>query len=100
MLELVEQTFDQMALLKQPPVCVTLSGSMLPTGNDRIRMFFFQQRQDVIGVIPTICHDVLAFDVKGFQDLVPGHTIVDVTGSYFVFQWIAQRIYNGMNLGG
>ncbi|PCK69784.1 hypothetical protein PL1_1408 [Paenibacillus larvae subsp. larvae B-3650] len=64
MFQFIEKTFDQVPFFKEPPVGYTLNGSMFTAGNDGTGLLFFQQRNNFIGVVPTISQDVFTFDIK------------------------------------
>jgi len=99
-LELVEEAFDQVALLKQPPIGLPLNGAMPATGNDGIGLLVVQQGQNLICVVAAVSQDVLTLKVKRMQDLVARHTIVQVAGRYFKPERIAESVYNRMDFGG
>lgn len=87
-----------MTLIK--PVGRTLNHSMLATRNDHMSVLLFQQGHDFIRVVAAVCHDVLAFNIQGLQDFVPGHAIIDIACGHLVFQRVAERVNDGVNLGG
>ena len=73
---------------------------MFATGNDGVRLLLVQQYEYFISVIAAIGQDVLALDVKGLQDLISCHTIVDVARCDFVSERVAEGVHNRVNLGG
>lgn len=50
-----------------------------------MRLLLFQQCEDLVCVIPVVCHNVLAFDIHLLQDLIARYAVVHVAGvpSYF-----------------
>lgn len=96
----VEQAFYQVPLLEEPPIGVTLNGSVLAAGNDGIPLLLLHLCDDFIGIIATVRNDVFTLDIQILKDLIAGHAIVHMARRHFVSQGIAQRVHNRMNLGG
>ncbi|AVF26037.1 hypothetical protein ERICIV_01883 [Paenibacillus larvae subsp. larvae] len=100
MFQFIEKTFDQVPFFKEPPVGYTLNGSMFTAGNDGTGLLFFQQRNNFIGIVPTISQDVFTFDIKGLQNFVSDYAIVDVSCRHFEFERIAEGVHYRVDFGG
>ena len=100
MFEFVKQAFNQVTLLEQPPVRIALNEAIFATGDDGVRLLFFQQGDDFVGVIASVSQDVFAFDVHGLKHLIADHAIIDVSCGHFICEWVAQGIHNRVNLAG
>jgi hypothetical protein len=97
MLDFVEKTFDQMTLLVQMLVIITLLFAIFSGRDDRLGLFlsnFLQKRVRIIGAVgnrplePEVCYQIFSL-----CDVMP------LPARQKKAQWIAQGVYTGVDFG-
>jgi hypothetical protein len=97
MLDFVEETFDQMPLLVPMAVIFSWFLAVLARWDHRFGLFFCNQLQEFFRVIRAIGNHSLK--IKRCNQVTRMCNIMPLSSGQQKTQWVAQRIYTGMDLG-
>ena len=97
LLELVDATLDQMALLVLLLVILARLGSVIARRDDRHTPAGFDEGNEGVAVIPAVGNDVVASQVA--QQCFGLGDVMSLTGCELDDQRVAQGIYQDVNLG-